>query len=90
MTTPSFVTFELLLPAPLLHAQLGGIVGGEFSLTNVSGSYTIGGEAGLFSYETDFGTHYLLGRAFYLEQRDITDPASRQSFELDSVGFGFG
>jgi len=76
-----------------LHAQLGGLIGGEFTLTNISGTYATGGELGL-SYATDYGTHYLIGSAFYLEQDDVDEVRTGFGFgDVDAIGVdatGFG
>ncbi len=70
----------------IANADIGGVIEGDFSIYDVSGAYSYGGQFGL-SYQSDYGTHYLLGGAFYLEQDDSPNPFGG-SFDVDSVGFG--
>jgi hypothetical protein len=74
-----------LTPA-IANADIGGVIEGDFSIYDVSGAYSYGGQFGL-SYQSDFGTHYLLGGTFFLEQGDSPN-AFGGSFDMDSVGFG--
>lgn len=85
-TIKQLVLSFLILTPNAASAQIGGVVEGDYSVYDVSGAYSYGQQFGI-SYKTDYGIHYLLGSALYLEQDD-TSITSTTSFDVDSVGFG--
>lgn len=76
----------LALTPLVATADIGGIIEGDFSIYDVSGAYSQGGQFGI-SYASEHGTHYLLGGAFFLEQEDSQSPFGGD-FDVESAGFG--
>jgi len=80
-----------VLTSPIANADIGGVIEGDFSIYDVSGVYSYGGTFGI-SYQSEYGTHYLLGSAFYLEQDDRRGQfgglLGGGGFDVNSVGFG--
>jgi Outer membrane protein beta-barrel domain len=85
--TFNHLVLSLMIFTPVVAtAQIGGVIEGDLSVYDVSGAYSLGQQLG-FSYKTEYGTHYLLGSAMYLEQDDSAKILG-SSIDVDSVGFG--